>query len=40
MMLDASHRYFHHGADVLGLPDHLREILLTPYRTVKVDLVF
>jgi glutamate dehydrogenase (NAD(P)+) len=38
-MLEASHRYFHQGADALGLAPKLREILLTPYRVVKVELV-
>jgi glutamate dehydrogenase (NAD(P)+) len=38
-MLQESHRYFHKAADVLGLSDRLREILLTPYRVVKVELV-
>ncbi len=38
-MLQESHRYFHKAADVLGLSDRLREILLTPYRVIKVDLV-
>ena len=38
-MLQESHHYFHKAADVIGLSDRLREILLTPYRTVKVDLV-
>ena len=38
-MLQESHRYFHKAADVLGLSDRLREILLTPYRVIKVELV-
>ncbi len=38
-MLDASHRYFHAAADVLGLSTKVREILLSPFRVVKVDLV-
>ena len=38
-MLEESHRYFHKAADVLGLPDHVRTIVLTPMRTVKVDIV-
>ncbi len=38
-MLEASHRYFHQGADALGLAPKLREILLTPFRVVKVELV-
>lgn len=39
-MLEESHYYFHKAADVLNLPDRLREILLTPLRVVKVELVF
>ena len=39
-MLEESHYYFQKAADVLDLPDRLREILLTPIRVVKVDLVF
>jgi glutamate dehydrogenase (NAD(P)+) len=39
-MLEESHYYFQKAADVLKLPDRLREILLTPLRVVKVDLVF
>jgi glutamate dehydrogenase (NAD(P)+) len=39
-MLKESHYYFQKAADVLNLPDRLREILLTPIRVVKVDLVF
>ena len=38
-MLKESHYYFHKAADVLRLPDRLREILLTPYRVVRVELV-
>ncbi len=38
-MLQESHRYFHKAADVLNLSDRLREISLTPYRVVKVELV-
>ncbi|MEA3278047.1 MAG: Glu/Leu/Phe/Val dehydrogenase dimerization domain-containing protein [Pseudomonadota bacterium] len=38
-MLEQSHHFFHAAADVLGLSDRLREILLTPYRVIKVDLV-
>jgi glutamate dehydrogenase (NAD(P)+) len=37
-MLAASHSYFHKAADVLGLPDKVRTILLTPHRTVKVGI--
>ncbi|MFC1665137.1 Glu/Leu/Phe/Val dehydrogenase [Pseudomonadota bacterium] len=38
-MLEDSHYYFQKAADVLKVPDRLREILLTPIRSVKVDLV-
>jgi len=38
-MLEESHYYFQKAADVLNLSDRLREILWTPIRTVKVDLV-
>ena len=38
-MLEDSHYYFQKAADVLDLPDRLREILWAPIRTVKVDLV-
>ena len=37
-MLAESHIYFHKAADVLGLPDKVRTILLTPHRTVKVGI--
>ena len=37
-MLAESHFYFHKAADVLGLPDKVRTILLTPHRTVKVGI--
>lgn len=36
-MLAESHFYFHKAADVLGLPDKVRTILLTPRRSVKVE---
>lgn len=39
-MLEDAHYYFQKAADVLNLPDRLREILLTPLRVVKVNLVF
>jgi glutamate dehydrogenase (NAD(P)+) len=39
MMLQESHYYFNKAADVLKLSDRLRDILLTPYRVVKVELV-
>lgn len=38
-MLEASHYYFYKAANVLGLPTKIKEILLTPHRVVKVDLV-
>ena len=38
-MLEESQYYFQKAADVLKLSDRLREILWTPIRTVKVDLV-
>ena len=38
-MLDASQQFFSQGADVLGLSDKVREILITPKRTVKVEIV-
>jgi glutamate dehydrogenase (NAD(P)+) len=37
-MLAESHFYFHKAADVLGLSDKVRTILLTPFRTVKVGI--
>ncbi len=37
-MLSDSHFYFHKAADVLGLSDQVRTILLTPHRTVKVGI--
>ncbi len=39
-MLEETHYYFQKAADVLDLPDRIRQILLTPLRVVKVDLVF
>ena len=38
-MLEESQFYFHKAADVLGLPPKLREILLSPFRVVKVEIV-
>lgn len=38
-MLEDSHYYFQKAADVLDLPDRLREILWTPNRVIKVGLV-
>ena len=37
-MLSESHHYFHKAADVIGLSDKVRTILLTPHRTVKVGI--
>jgi glutamate dehydrogenase (NAD(P)+) len=37
-MLAESHHYFHKAADVLGLADKVRTILLTPRRIVKVEI--
>jgi glutamate dehydrogenase (NAD(P)+) len=37
-MLAESHHYFHKAADVLALPDKVRTILLTPRRSIKVEL--
>ncbi len=39
-MLAESHYYFNKAADVLGLSDKIRTILLTPLRTVKVEIAF
>ena len=38
-MLSESHRYFHDAAEVLGLSQKIREILVTPMRVVKVEIV-
>ncbi len=38
-MLDAATHYFHAAADVLGLSSRVREILVTPRRVVKVEIV-
>ena len=38
-MLSDSHFYFNKAADVIGLPERIRTILLTPLRSVKVELV-
>ncbi|MBW2289028.1 MAG: glutamate dehydrogenase [Deltaproteobacteria bacterium] len=38
-MLEASHHYFHQAADVIGLAPKVREILLTPNRVIKVEIV-
>lgn len=37
-MLSDSHYYFHKAASVLGLSDTIRKILLTPRRSVKVEI--
>jgi glutamate dehydrogenase (NAD(P)+) len=37
--LDAAHYYFRRAARLLGLSDRLQEILITPRRVVKVELV-
>ena len=39
-MLAESHYYFNKAADVLGLSDKIRSILLSPRRTVKVEIAF
>ncbi len=38
-MLEASHHYFHKAATVLDLSEKVRDILLTPRRVVKVEVV-
>ena len=38
-MLEQSQYYFHAAADVLGLNDRVRDILLTPMRVVKVEII-
>jgi len=38
-MLSDSHFYFNKAADVLDLPDKIREILLSPLRSIKVNIV-
>ena len=38
-MLKESHVYFHRAADVIGLAPKFREILLSPFRVVKVEIV-
>lgn len=38
-MLKESHYYFHKASDLLGLSDKIREIMITPHRVVKVELV-
>ena len=38
-MLEATERYFHQAADVLDLTPKVREIILTPNRIIKVEIV-
>ena len=38
-MLSDSHFYFNKAADVLGLPDNIRDILLSPRRSIKINIV-
>ena len=38
-MLEESHYYFNKAADVLDLGDRIREMLLTPHRVVKVEII-
>ncbi|MGF1579217.1 MAG: Glu/Leu/Phe/Val dehydrogenase [Gemmataceae bacterium] len=38
-MLEASHRFFHKAADVLGLSKEIREVVLSPFRVVKVEII-
>jgi glutamate dehydrogenase (NAD(P)+) len=38
-MLSDTHFYFNKAADILGLPEIVRKILLTPQRSVKVEIV-
>ncbi|MEM7146326.1 MAG: Glu/Leu/Phe/Val dehydrogenase dimerization domain-containing protein [Verrucomicrobiota bacterium] len=38
-MLEASHYYFNKAADIVDLSEKIRGILLSPKRTVKVDIV-
>lgn len=38
-MLEESHHYFHKAADVVGLTNKLRDIVLTPVRVVKVEVI-
>jgi glutamate dehydrogenase (NAD(P)+) len=38
-MLSFSHFYFNKAADVLGLPENIREILLSPRHSIKVNIV-
>ena len=38
-MLSVSHFYFNKAADVLGLPENVRDILLSPRQSIKVNIV-
>ena len=38
-MLEDSHYYFRKAAEILGLSEKIRDILLTPFRVVKVEIV-
>ncbi len=38
-MIEQVNHYFHRAADVLGISPTVREILLTPKRTIKVEIV-
>ena len=38
-MSQESHYYFHKASDLLGLSDKIRDIMVTPQRVVKVELV-
>lgn len=38
-MLSDRHYYFNKAADVIGLSDKVRGILLSPRRTIKIDIV-
>jgi len=38
-MLEQSQHYFHAAADVLGLDSKIRDVLLTPMRVVKIEII-
>ncbi len=38
-MLEESHRYYHQAADVLDVSPKVREIMLSPQRVIKVEIV-
>jgi glutamate dehydrogenase (NAD(P)+) len=38
-ILETSHHYSHYAADVLGLAPKVRDVLLTPSRTIKVEII-